>query len=322
MQDTMLGPPDGADIRVESSGSLSAKGRLTMSALVIGKPKATPRRGKAKNHLPAQDAAIDPAGPAGDEPVIAQVNRRPYTIHSLVVRPEQRSVLERVDAAAYPTFMRHTGLAPWWPTIYATFPEFQLILADARTGQHIAHGNLLPFAWDGTPAGLPHSAVEMVERALADRRRGIQPTVLGALQAVVDPNQQGTGLSVHMLQGMAGLAAAHRIPDLVAPIRPTEKALSPLSRLEEYVRQVRPDGLPIDPWQRVHARLGATPFGIEEAWLTVTASLDDWRRWTGVEAPPTGPYVVPGGLTPVEVDITRSLGRYIEPHLWMRYRIA
>ena len=247
---------------------------------------------------------------------------RPYTLSSIAARPEQRAIVDRIDAEAYPEFMGHTDLAPWWPIIYGTFPEYQLILADARTGRHLAHGNLLPFAWDGTPEGLPHSAVEMVRRALHDRRHGIPPTVLGALQAVVDPAEQGAGLSVRMLQGMAGLAAALRLPDLVAPIRPTEKALDPLSSLDEYVARVRPDGMPADPWHRVHVRLGATPIAVEESWLTVTASIDEWSRLTGVEAPATGPYLVPGALAPVRLDAERRFGRYVEPHLWMRYRIA
>jgi hypothetical protein len=259
---------------------------------------------------------------ASSRPTRPPVAPRPFTFHSIAARPDQRAAIDWVDAAAYPAFMRHTDLAPGWPIIYGTFPEYQLILADAQTGRHLAHGNLLPFAWDGTAAGLPRTAVEMVQRALRDRRRGTAPTVLGALQAVVDPQQQGAGLSVRMLQGMAGLAAALRLPDLVAPIRPTEKALDPLSTLDEYVARARQDGLPIDRWQRVHARLGAAPVGIEDAWLTVTGSTHEWESWTGVTAPPSGPYLVPGALAPVQLDTARAIGRYVEPHLWMRYRIA
>jgi len=257
------------------------------------------------------------AAPARPRPV-----SRPYTFHTVASRPDQQAILERIDAAAYPAFMRHTDLAPWWPIIYGTFPEYQLILADAGTGQHVAHGNLLPFAWDGTREDLPHTAVEMVKRALHDRRHGIAPTVLGALQAVVDPAQQGAGLSVRMLQGMAGLAAALRLPDLVAPIRPTEKALDPRSPLDEYVARVRSDGLPVDPWQRVHARLGAEPVVVEDAWLTVSGTADQWASWTGIAMPSAGCYLVPGALAPVRMDGRSGIGRYVEPHLWMRYRIS
>ena len=260
--------------------------------------------------------------PVTRPPARPHATSRPYTLITVAARPEQQAVLERVDATAYPAFMRHTDLAPWWPIIYGTFPEYQLILADARTGEHLAHGNMLPLSCDGTAADLPRTAVEMVRRALHDRRHGVAPTVLGALQAVVDPKQQGAGLSVQTLQGMAGLAAALRIPDLVAPIRPTEKTLDPLASLDEYVTRVRADGLPVDPWQRVHARLGAVPVGIEDAWFTVTGTIDEWASWTGLHAPTTGPYLVPGALAPVLVDAEHGVGRYVEPHLWMRYRIA
>jgi hypothetical protein len=292
-----------------------------MTALALREQAAAQQVNSADDRAPVQPGARIRRAPAPAE-IQPRPASRPYTFHSIAARPEQRAVVDRVDAEAYPEFMGHTDLAPWWPVIYGTFPEYQLILADAQTGRHLAHGNLLPFAWDRTPEGLPHSAVEMVRRALHDRRHGVPPTVLGALQAVVDPAEQGAGLSVRMLQGMAGLAAALRLPDLVAPIRPTEKALDPLAPLDEYVARVRPDGLPADPWQRVHARLGAVPIAVEEGWLTVTASVEEWARLTGVGAPPTGPYLVPGALVPIKLDAERRFGRYVEPHLWMRYRIA
>jgi hypothetical protein len=246
----------------------------------------------------------------------------PHVFQTLADRPAWRAVLKQVDAAAYPVFMQHTDFAPLWPLVFAAFPEYQLILVDTHTGRHLAHGNMVPFAWDGTPAGLPQSATEMVQRALEHRRRGVRPTALGAIQAVVDPACQGGGLSVQMLRGMAHLAATCRVPDLFAPIRPTQKARFPLAPFERYVGWTRPDGLPFDPWQRVHARLGATPAGIVDRWLTVTASTDEWARWTGLVFAETGPYVVPGALVPVEIDAERGSGRYVEPHLWMRYRIA
>jgi hypothetical protein len=243
-------------------------------------------------------------------------------IQTVAEHPGWRSLLEAVDAEAYPTFMQHTDLRSFWALVYAAFPEYQLVLVDERTGRHLAHGNMVPLVWDGTAAGLPRSAVEMAHQALTARHRGARPTAFGALQAVVSPDEQGSGLSHRMLQAMASLAAAHGALDLVAPIRPTQKALYPLTPFGEYVCWRRPDGLPVDPWQRVHVRLGATPMSIVGRWLTVTAGLGDWTRWSDVQFHGSGSYIVPGALVPVAVDAGRRVGRYVEPHLWMRYRLG
>jgi hypothetical protein len=112
------------------------------------------------------------------------------------------------------------------------------------------------------------------------------------------------------------------MPDLLAPIRPTEKFRYPLASLESYGGQHRADGLPVDPWQRVHARLGVVPVSIEDAWLSVAATADEWSAWTGITMTSSGRYVVPDALVPVHMDAESGVGHYVEPHLWMRYRIA
>jgi GNAT superfamily N-acetyltransferase len=303
----------GSSRRIE----MMAPVRTEQSAPVVPSP------GLAVEQLlrPGSHADTDDRAARSDASAATERERR-YVFHAVAEDPGWRSVLDEVDAAAYPTFMQHTDLRPFWALVYAAFPEYQLVLCDERTGQHLAHGNMVPLVWDGTAADLPRSAVEMAHRALTVRRLGARPTAFGALQAVVSPSVQGSGLSQRMLQAMASLAADHGALDLVAPIRPTQKARYPLTTLEQYVGWRRPDGLPVDPWQRAHERLGAVPVGIVSSWLTVSAGLDDWTRWSRVRFPASGSYVVPGALVPVDVDTRLGLGRYVEPHLWMRYRLG
>jgi GNAT superfamily N-acetyltransferase len=240
-------------------------------------------------------------------------------LHSVRERPGLVQLVKGVDAAAYRTFMLFSDLTPLWPAIYEEFPEYQLVLVDAGTGRHLAHGNMVPFVWAGTYRGLPRSAREMVCLALDQKRRGLRPTAVGALQAVVGPADQGRGVSARMLQHMAGLATTRGYANLFAPIRPNWKERHPLVPLADYVRWSRADGLPYDPWQRVHVRLGAKPAGVVGRWLNVTASVDEWAHWTGLVFPETGKYVIPGGLVPLDVDLQSDLGCYAEPHLWMHY---
>jgi hypothetical protein len=58
------------------------------------------------------------------------------------------------------------------------------------------------------------------------------------------------------------------------------------------------DGLPFDPWMRVHARLGATVVRAEPRSMEFTAPVADWERWLGLDLPEAGEYVFPGGLAP------------------------
>jgi hypothetical protein len=236
-------------------------------------------------------------------------------------RPELRHDFERVDASAFPSFMAHTDLARLWPVVYAEFPEFQLALRDRRSDAHLAHANGVPIVWDGSYDHLPRTAAEMVEMALRHKRRGLRFNAVGALQAVVHPQHQGSGLSAVVLQALATRTAALGLPALFAPIRPTHKPRYPWVPLARYVEWARSDGQAVDPWQRVHARLGATPAGVIDRWLTVEATPDDWATWTGLVFPVSGRYVVPGALVPIDIDLDRNLGTYFEPHLWMHYRL-
>jgi GNAT superfamily N-acetyltransferase len=262
-----------------------------------------------------------------DEPITRQLSDLPRPPISLCVvtiadRPDLRASIEANDAVAHPPFLLRSEFSPLWDDVYATFPEHQLMLCDEHGGAVVAHANSVPFHWNGDVADLPTDAVALARRALADHRLGLRPTALAALQAVVDPAHQGTGLAQRTLEALAAHAAVQGLPDVFAPIRPTQKDRYPLVTLDAYSRWVRADGLPQDPWIRTHHRLGATPVAVMRAWTVVEAPLEDWTAWTGVMFPMSGWYTVPHALVPIEVDVEAGTGRYEEPHLWMRYRIS
>ena len=117
-----------------------------------------------------------------------------------------------------------------------------------------------------------------------------------------DPNPAGAGFS-----------------SLIAPVRPTWKDRYPLIPFDRYVRWTRDDGLPFDPWIRVHVRLGGELLEPCPSSMTVEGSLEEWQKWTGMHFPEDGEYVVPGALVPVV--FTDGRGRYVEPNIWMRHPV-
>lgn len=65
-------------------------------------------------------------------------------------------------------------------------------------------------------------------------------------------------------------------------MRPTREHLVPDVPIEEDAGLVREDGLPQDPWLRVHARAGGRIVGTCKRAMVIPGTLDEWRSWTGL----------------------------------------
>ena len=168
---------------------------------------------------------------------------------------------ERPDLAArtgeiedtFAPFMGHGEVAlRYWHRLRPEFPELQLVLWDDERDVVVGHGRTLPAR---AAEGLPGGVDDVLETWFGGDRP--EPDVLSALVAVVDRGRQGEGLSSLLIEAMRDLARRHGFPALIAPVRPTWKDRYPLIPMERYASWRRDDGLPFDPWLRVHARLGA-----------------------------------------------------------------
>jgi GNAT superfamily N-acetyltransferase len=237
-------------------------------------------------------------------------------------RPFTDAEWEEVVRPAWVEFLHHDAVVnEYWGWLDADFADFQFTLVDDEE-RVVGVGNTIPFAWDGTLAGLPNGINGVLPVAVRGLEGGTRATTLCALQAVVRPESRGQGLSGRIVEGMAELATSHGLDGLVAPVRPTLKDRYPLTPMASYVRWQRSDGLPFDPWLRVHARLGAETLCIAEGSMVITGTVAEWEEWTELVFPETGDYVVPGGLVPVRIDRERDEGRYVEPNPWMRHSIG
>ena len=120
---------------------------------------------------------------------------------------------------------------------------------------------------------------------------------------------------------MRETAASLGLSDLIAPVRPNQKSRYPLTPIERYITWKRPDGFPLDPWLRVHARLGAEIVRVCERSMTIPGTVAEWESWTGLSFPDSGEYVVPDALVPITIDREADQGLYVEPNVWMRHRV-
>ena len=235
---------------------------------------------------------------------------------------EERPELERQKGpllAAWPRFMLEDPVARacFW-LLYERFPAFQHFLVDDGREELVAEVNSVPVPLDldALPA---RGWDEAIERGTA---AGAPPaTLVSAIQVMIHPAWQGRGLAARCLGRMRETAVAAGFGDLVAPVRPTWKARYPLTPPERYAKWTTSEGLPFDPWLRVHARLGATLVGVCPQSMTIPGTIAEWEGWTGLAFPRSGAYVVPGALAPLTVDREAGSAVYVEPNVWMHHRL-
>jgi GNAT superfamily N-acetyltransferase len=251
------------------------------------------------------------------------MTRMPFKTFTLRERPDREDEFERLHEASWPRFLRQKdalGYGQYWPLLFTTWAEWQLLIID-ELGPVIAAMQAVPLHWDGTAADLPSSIADILRRAKADHHGGRAPNALCALAAMIDARYRGKGMSPVAVRAMADLARAHGLRALIAPVRPANKAAYPLAPIERYARWLNEDGLPLDPWIRVHARLGADILGVLPRSMIIVGTVVDWERWTDMRFPDSGDYVVPGALQPVTIDRQTDEGRYEDPNVWMHHPI-
>jgi len=247
----------------------------------------------------------------------------PFKTFTLRERPDVEDEFERLSDASWPRFLRQhdaLGYGQYWPLLYTTWADWQLVLVDGM-GPTIAATHAVPLVWNGAVADLPSSIAEILSRAKADHESGRAPNTLCALAAMVDARSRGQGMSRVAVRAMHDLARAHGLNVLLAPVRPADKSAYPLTPMERYVRWQSEDGLPMDRWIRVHARMGAEILAVAPRTLLISGTVADWERWTEMRFPDSGSYVVPGALQPVVIDRQADEGRYEDPNVWMRHTV-
>jgi hypothetical protein len=232
---------------------------------------------------------------------------------------ERPDLLERAwerTRDVIPEYNNHGDvLNRYWGRLTEELPEFQFQLVDGA--EPVARARSIPLRWDGTVGDLPAGIDGAIARGFEEEGAN----VLCALLIAVPRSEQSRGVSRIALEGMVGIARAHGFPDLIAPVRPSWKERYPLTPIERYAAWRRDDGLPFDPWMRVHARMGAEILQPESESLRITGTVAEWESWTEMAFPESGEYVFPHGLAPLTIDREANRGSYWEPNVWMRHRL-
>ncbi|GAA2132238.1 hypothetical protein [Nocardioides bigeumensis] len=242
---------------------------------------------------------------------------RALSLHTAAERPDlwERGI---ESADVWPEYNLHGDvLNELWPRLDQEIPQLQFVLYDDDADEVVAEGHTGAFYWDGEDATLPPSFDEALRLVFEPFRGTPPPNTLCALAAETPRGGRLRGLAAEILGAMRTLAGREGLTHLVAPVRPSMKDRYPITPIEQYVAWRRDDGQLLDPWMRVHERLGARVSTPLPDSLRITGTVAEWESWTGLAFPASGTYVFPEGLAPLSVDREADLASYWEPNVWM-----
>jgi GNAT superfamily N-acetyltransferase len=228
-----------------------------------------------------------------------------------------------LSEASWPEFMLHDPVANEnWHELFDRFSEYQFGLLDTQNDRLVAVGNSLPFYWDQPLEELPERGWDWVFlEAIENHKNRKEPNIQSAIQINIHPEYQSRGLSTKMVQAMRGIGQSKGFRYLVAPVRPNQKSQYPLISIDDYIQWTNEDGLPFDAWLRVHARAGARIIKPCHEAMTIPGTRVEWENWTGLKFPQSGRYFISGALNPMEMDIEKDQGVYVEPNVWMAHQL-
>jgi hypothetical protein len=240
-------------------------------------------------------------------------------VASLAERPDLETAMLTMESS-WPAYIRPDPTLVHWA--FERHARHQLVVFDDENTV-VARAAGVPLSWDGDPGTLPDTGWdEALRQCMTDTYSGHELNTLCAMEIAVVPGRKAQNLSGRALEALKDHGRRMGYGDMVAPVRPSLKHSSPYLSMGEYAQRTRPDGLPEDPWLRVHVRAGGQVLKVCPVSMTISGSLAQWRGWTGLPFDTSGPVEVAGALNPVVVDVGNDHAVYIEPNVWVRHRLT
>jgi GNAT superfamily N-acetyltransferase len=230
---------------------------------------------------------------------------------------------DQITDACWPEFIFHDIIPiKHWHELFDRFNEYQFAMFDNEANRMAAMGNSLPFHWEKDLSDLPEKGWDWVFlQAIENHKNGVTPNIQSAIQIAIHPDYQSQGLSSKMVKAMSAIGKSKGFKNLVAPVRPNQKSKYPLTSIDDYITWKTDEGLPFDAWLRVHARAGAKIIKPCHEAMTIRGTRAEWEAWTKLKFPQSGEYIIPGALNPIEMNVEKDEGVYIEPNVWMVHEI-
>jgi hypothetical protein len=227
----------------------------------------------------------------------------------------------RLGRINWPEFMQHDPIVEkHWAHLYSEFLPFQFAAYAENVIAGI--GNSVPVHFDESFINLPSRGLDWaMEKAFDDTTNNRIPDLLVGVQILINPELRDTGLSYRFLDLMKQTGITHGINHIALPLRPTQKQLYPLIEMEEYINWINQKGEPFDPWIRVHVKAGGKIVSICSESMTIRGTIKEWQEWTGLSFQSSGFYTIEDALSPINIDLEKGIGEYIEPNVWILHSV-
>ncbi len=228
---------------------------------------------------------------------------------------------EELDAISWPVFMlQDKVIHKYWSNQYNCFGGFQFALLDGE--EVLGIGNSIPIYWGKTIEELPEGGLDWaVEKGNEDYLNKVIPNALVGIQILVNPVHRNKGLSHKMLDIMKEVAKSNGLDYVFLPLRPTLKSEYPSTAMNDYIEWKNEEGLPFDPWIRVHKKAGGLVVKACNRSMEIRGSVSDWENWTQVKINTAGEQIIDRALAPIMIDLAKDIGTYIEPNVWVVHKI-
>ena len=235
---------------------------------------------------------------------------------------EKQDLLSQVfdlHYAAWPRFMNENPDEHAFK-VHTDLADHQFVVCEP-SDTVVAVGNTIPIVWDEASKEMPEGWTCSVAQGIDDYDNKRHVNTLVALAIVIAPTHLGRGLSAGMVLEMKKLAARKGYTRLIAPVRPTLKPKYSLIPMEDYMKWTREDGELLDPWLRIHVRIGGKIMGVCERSMVIEGSVEQWEDWVQMKIKGSGKYIVEGALSPLVIDYEKNWGVYVEPNVWVSHSI-
>ena len=180
----------------------------------------------------------------------------------------------------------------------------------------VAYGHGILVAADLTQNQLPDSGWRFaMESVLAEPK----PNCMCLLVANVDPAARGLGFSKVLVEKAKAVTLDLGFKEMIAPVRPTLKQDFPEQTLDEYIQKRDEKNEVFDPWLKLHVRLGGEVLNVCHESVIINATIKKWSQWLSAEFHQSGKYILPMGLAPLDINLEKNIGTYVEPNVWVRY---
>ena len=239
-------------------------------------------------------------------------------------RADYRDLVRGLTKAAWPEFMLHEHVAnELWHELLDRFSDYQLALYDSDEKRVAAMGNSFPLRWDHTLETLPETGWDWAfVEAVNNHKQNLSTNLQCAIQVIIRADYQGHGLSTRVLKALRSIGESKGLKHLIVPVRPNEKSRYPLISIDDYINWQTDDGLPFDAWLRVHVRLGGRIVKTCHESKIIRGRRAEWEQWAKIIFPQSGLYIIPGALNPIQMNVEKDEGIYVEPNVWMAHTIS